>query len=292
VVNIDNINSISSLYFNITNNIGLNNKSNVFILNNKEYDLDSKFAYYLVGLIEGDGSIITPDINTLRYPVIKIVFAEKDLSLAKKINSYLIYGRLYKEEGKYYTLIFYRLDVILLIINLINGKMRTPKINALYKLIDWFNLSKKIKIKKLGIDSNELDNNPWLSGLLDADGSFIVSYSLNKKNIINALWCYMKISQKQSYTYYCLNGDIKDNKIIDNNLNENNSYIDIIKKIQTYLKVNNVRIINRERKSYTELGYEVRTAKIESNYILINYLKDYPLFSSKHLDFLDWKALF
>lgn len=27
---------------------------------------------------------------------------------------------------------------------------------------------------------------------------------------------------------------------------------------------------------------------IESNLILVNYLSDYPLFGSKHLDFKDW----
>ena len=36
-----------------------------------------------------------------------------------------------------------------------------------------------------------------------------------------------------------------------------------------------------------ELAYEVRTTKKLSCDILINYLTNFPLFSSKHLDFLD-----
>jgi LAGLIDADG endonuclease len=170
--------------------------------------------------------------------------------------------------------------------------MRTPKINALYKLIDWFNLTKKTKIIKLSIDNKDLGDNSWLSGLLDTDGSFSANYSLNKKNIINGLCCYMRISQKQNHIYYGTSLYTKDNKMTDNNLNLNDSYLNIMNRIKDYLKVKNVKIINRERKTFIELGYEVRTAKIDSNHILISHLSKYPLFSSKYLDYLDWKTLF
>lgn len=252
--------------------------------------MNSEFAYYLAGLIEGDGSIITPPIYSVINPVIKIVFAEKDLPLANKINSCLIDDKLYKAKGRYYTFTFNKLDTNLLILNLINGKMRTPKINALYKLIDWFNLTKNTKILKLGLDYSNLDKNSWLSGLLDTDGSFTASYSLNKENIINGIWCYMRISQKQSYNYYSSNLN-KENNMLNNNVIKSDSNLDIMNRIKDYLKVKNVKRINRERISYTELGYEIRTTKIDSNLILINYLTHYPLFSSKYLDYLDWKKI-
>lgn len=40
------------------------------------------------------------------------------------------------------------LEGVLHIINLINGKMRTPKINALYNMIDWLNTHKLEKKNK------------------------------------------------------------------------------------------------------------------------------------------------
>lgn len=46
--------------------------------------------------------------------------------------------------------------------------------------------------------------------------------------------------------------------------------------------------INRNKPNYIELAYEVRTSKKPSCDILINYLTNFPLFSSKQLDFLDW----
>jgi hypothetical protein len=45
----------------------------------------------------------------------------------------------------------------ILIVNLINGKMRTPKIYALYNLIDWLNnKNQSLNIIKKGIDNSPL----------------------------------------------------------------------------------------------------------------------------------------
>jgi hypothetical protein len=55
----------------------------------------------LAGLIEGDGSIITPDTlcsdkNKLQYPYIRIAFHEKDLQLANNLTEWLGYGKINK----------------------------------------------------------------------------------------------------------------------------------------------------------------------------------------------------
>jgi len=66
-----------------------------------------------------------------------------------------------------------------------------------------------------------------------------------------------------------------------------------MEKIRIFLSVSNLRVIKRiKNKDSIELGYEVRTSKKESNHILINYFNIYPLFSSKYLDFLNWKNIF
>jgi hypothetical protein len=49
--------------------------------------------------------------------------------------------------------------------------------------------------------------------------------------------------------------------------------------------------IKRIKENYVELSFEVRTTKKASCAILMNYLSKYPLFSSKHQDFLSWRDL-
>ena len=62
-----------------------------------------------------------------------------------------------------------------------------------------------------------------------------------------------------------------------------------MEKIKLLLNVKNVTEIKRVKENFVEQAYEVRTVKKESCDILINYLTNYPLFSSKHQDYLDWK---
>jgi hypothetical protein len=155
--------------------------------------------------------------------------------------------------------------------------MRTPKIDALHRLIDWFNsrLADEFKITKLDLDSSSLDANPWLAGFIEADGNFYCEYKLTSDgSCAYLLKNYMRISQKQKYSLI--------NKI-------DNSNYPIMDKIKRFLDVKNVIEIERIKSDYTELSYEVRTTKKSSCDLLINYLTKFPLFSSKNLDFLDWK---
>jgi len=84
----------------------------------------------------------------------------------------------------------------------------------------------------------------------------------------------MRISQKAIY-----------NKN-SNLLKENKSNYHILEKIREFLDVKSVNEIKRTREQYVELAYEVRTSKKTSSEKLISYLSKYPLFSSKHQDFL------
>jgi hypothetical protein len=85
----------------------------------------------------------------------------------------------------------------------------------------------------------------------------------------------MRISQKSIY-----------NDKNSNILPENNTNLNIMERIREFLKVKNVYEIKRTREKYLELAYEVRTTRKASSEILIDYLLKYPLFSSKHQDFL------
>lgn len=56
-------------------------------------------------------------------------------------------------------------------------------------------------------------------------------------------------------------------------------------KIREFLDVKSINKIVRTRDNYVETSYEVITSKKSSSEKLINYLNEYPLFSSKDQDF-------
>lgn len=236
----------------------------------------------MAGLIEGDGSIIVPKTirnqkGKLLYPVVKITFVKKDAPLAQKIREVIKGGTIvYPKDSNYLDLLFQDIKSIKKIAVLLNGNMRTPKIEALHRLIDWLNARSTdgFKIYKLGLDNSWLGSNPWLSGFIEADGNFYCAFKLNSKGIATNIKVYMRVSQKQSYKS-------------TTTISKNNSNFYIMDKIREFLDVKNVTEIQRNKSNYIELAYEVRTTKKLSCDILINYLTNFPLFSSKHLDFLD-----
>jgi hypothetical protein len=227
------------------------------------------FSYYLTGLIEGDGTIITPknlrsSNGRLNYPSIQIVFNLKDLPLALIIQKELGVGSLSKKKGiNAYILTINSYQGILYIISLINGKMKTPKIHSLNMLIDFLNETKGTNIEKYLISTEPLNSNPWLSGFLEADASFQVRTTLTGK--YPKLECKLEISQRR----------------IDHKGHDNFQFLsDIAKFLETEVK--------KIRSDKPKPEYRVRTTNLKGNLKVKNYLLEFPLFGTKHLDSLDW----
>jgi hypothetical protein len=238
------------------------------IIKNLNSNNKNNFNSYLAGLIEGDGSIIVPttersDKGKLNYPSIKIVFNLRDFPLAQLIQKELGTGSLSRMKGiNAYLLQINSFEGVLKLVNLLNGNMRTSKIYSLYKLIDWLNLkSNNLNIIKKPLDSSPIDSNAWLSGFIEADGSF--SIFLNKNSIR------IRFSLTQSSI----------NKFGD-------SSEAIMKEISEYLEVK-VSSYQRKKAPYS-LELTVKTESIRTNEILINYLTKFPLWSSKFLNYSDW----
>ena len=123
---------------------------------------NTPFSSYLAGLIEGDGSIIVPKTErspkgVLNYASVQIVFHLKDLPLALIIQKVLGLGSLAKKKGvNAYILTINSYKGLILIVSLLNGNMRTPKIESLYKLIDWLNNSKNTNFFKKPLNDSPL----------------------------------------------------------------------------------------------------------------------------------------
>nr|QBM31567.1 hypothetical protein [Arthrobotrys musiformis] len=156
--------------------------------------------------------------------------------------------------------------------------MRTPKIKALYDLIDWLNLTQNSKESKgeiinfshsfikLPLSSMSLDYNSWLAGFIDGDGSFQVrATALNARNKYPIVECRFEICQSKTY---------------NNGLSNYDFMWDIANFIDSSFKEVLVNLKFPQ--------YRIRTVTLASNIKLENYLNKYPLFSSKYLNYKDW----
>lgn len=232
------------------------------------YNLNSSFCYYLAGLIEGDGTIIVPKVERspkgkLNYPSIQITFDLRDFPLAMIIQKELGCGSISRTKGvNAYRLTINNYEGLILLVNILNGYMRTPKIEMLYLLINYLNKRfPYLNIVSKEKDMSDLGYNEWLAGFIDADGHFFVNATLS------SVICGFELVQS-SINHLGL------------------SKKDIMVSMSDFL---NVPLKSSTRKRYPSyLEYKIRTNKLENNMIMASYLEKYKLYSSKYLNYLDW----
>ncbi len=241
--------------------------------------IKTNLGSYLAGLYEGDGHISfasTSTKSTYQYnPRFNITFNIKDKPLADKllvlikkfsgIESGFI--RLKINENAC-VLTISNLEILVFIVNLMNGKLRGPKIYTFHKLIDWLNSSNKLllNIPKLGTNSNSLTEDGWLAGFVDADGCFYIRVTPKTEKSKRRIACRFSLEQrmvdpKSKLTYEKL-------------------FLSIAKFLITKL---NVRIQTVSNRQY----YIVSASSLKSIPVILEYFSNYPLFSSKYLDYKD-----
>jgi hypothetical protein len=134
-------------------------------------------------------------------PHITICTHIKNFPLYEHIKDIIGTGSLFKVKGK--NACIYRVSAknsLIKIIDLINGKFRTPKIVYLHKAIDYINLVHNLDIKKLPLDNSHILSNAWLAGMTDSDGNFHISlegiYGLNNSSLKGRVKCTFSIKQR------------------------------------------------------------------------------------------------
>ena len=126
-------------------------------------NISDNLVSYLAGLLEGDGSLNTPKVfktptGKARVAAIEIVFAIIDKPSALLLKS-IFGGNVYDHSKKNITrLMIQDFNNVTNIVSLVNGKFRTPKINALHNMIDYLN-AKGANIVKLPLDTSPLNSN-------------------------------------------------------------------------------------------------------------------------------------
>ena len=249
----------------------------------EEPKLRLKLGAYLAGLIEADGSfaIHDKDSKAKRYlPKILLVFSLNDSPLAEKLMSIIKVGKLYNitQQG---CVIWHiqKIEDVIKIINIINGYMRTPKIEALHRAIKWYNYFYNINIEPLGLDQSPINSNAWLAGFTDGDGNFSINLVDRKKKgaiTTKRVQVFFRIELRQNYPRDC---SVEQGST---------SYFNILSIIARYLEVN-LYSRSREQKDKIFYSYMVVSHNIQSHTIVIEYFDRYPLYSSKYLAYKDWR---
>jgi LAGLIDADG endonuclease len=275
-------------------------------INNRQSQLGS----YLAGLVEGDGTLAVQDTNITgrKYsPKIIIVFKKADLPLANYLQTITNCGKIYIKLDRGYVL--WQIQDIVSVykfVNLINGYMRTPKIEALGRMIYWLNnylinneFSKLPSTQKIlseisyisapeakpggwvnttielkSLDNSAIDSNAWLAGFSDADANF--SINIHKRSKLNSIRVQLFYRLEIAQTY---------SRDLDK-VNQK-TFFDIISKVGMFLGVN---VLSRTRNIKDKLysSFIVMAHNKASIEKITDYFSVFPLLSSKYLDYKDW----
>lgn len=251
--------------------------------NLSSHSSNSLLGYYLAGLWEGDGHLWIPKTthspSGKRYsPHFCITFSVHEKPLVLRLQS-LIGGYIrHKVKENCYVLAVSNHVSLLAIINLINGKQRTPKDYQFIGLINWMNSNTIYTgLSYGGLDSSPLGNNPWFSGFIDADGSFDLRATLDsKKPRINPRF---RLEQR---------------KFINDA-----PYEPVFTQIATEFGLR-LSESTHNQGAAGALGqgglgtkyWNLNADSTSSLLILKDYLAVYPLFTTKHLNYLVWSKAY
>jgi len=243
---------------------------------------DKMWGSYLAGLIEGDGHIAVHDKKSkskVYRPKIIIVFNINDRPLAVKLSTLLKVGKVVDRSSAGHVLLqILAKQEVLKILNLINGRMRTPKIEALHRAIRWINEKDNSSIPCLGLDTSFLDSNSWLAGFTDADGNFsIVLTDKKKRGIVGSkrVQTFFRIEVKQNYSREVTADQSGD------------SFFSVMTKIAEFFTVN-LYTRTRSRNDKVFYSFSAISHNSRSHIIVRNYFDRFPLYSSKYLAYKDW----
>ena len=208
----------------------------------------------MAGLIDGDGYINKKVIN------ITIGFSQLDAPLAYYIKKRIGYGVVEKIKDKNALVYRANLEGSIVIAKLINGKLRTAKIDNFYCLLELINkrISTPMILKKKK-DTSDLTNSYWLVGFTDSDASFQVkTLKRNDRKFGYEIRLYYQLDQKNRFI------------------------LDQIKEV-----FGGSIGYRKSQDSYYYASVSFGSAK---NFI--NYFDHFNLLSSKHINYLKWRNVY
>lgn len=258
------------------NNYKANNNIKIFKNNDN-------LGYYLAGLLEGDGSISLPSLGITKLNRIlnpRIIFTShiNNLSMYAFLQSELNnIGRFQISGNNTIRYIIGDIKGIILLIDLMHSKFRTPKNIRFNDLIKFMNDKYSMDIPKSMEDNSEFINNSWFTGFVEADGHFGIKYTEKK---IKSDTRKRSVSESVTLKFRL------DQRLFDKCTSS--SMEPFMKKLALLFSCN--------LKSYTNnTNSKVLSVSVSSlNHItfLINYFNNYPLIGNKLNDLKKWKIVY
>lgn len=215
------------------------------LLNNEQ------LGYYLAGLIDGNSYINIKGLT--------ITFSLHDLFLAYYLKDRIGFGSVRKIKNNNTCILnINKIDGLLLIIKLINNKLRTK--NKLNQIINNILMIKILENNDINfkIDTSKNLDNHWLSGFLDINANFEIQIIDNVTK---------------------MNPEYKLSFIIDQN--DNNLLILIKDYFGGNISYNKSQDI-----------YYYNSTNFSSAKNIINYLDKYHLQSRKYISYLKWRKVY
>ena len=253
-------------------------KNNIKVFKNNNH-----LGYYLAGLLEGDGHISLPclgitTLNRVLNPRIVFTSHVNNIGMYTFIQSEL--GNIGRFQASSENVIRYIIgDVkgIMLLINLMHGKLRTPKNIRFNDLIKFMNTKYSLNTPESLADNSNIVNNSWLTGFTESDGHFGIKH-IEKKAKSDT----RKRSVSESVTLkFILNQRSFDKPT-------SSSMKPFMENLALFLSCNLT--------SYTDNRNSeilcINVSSLDSVKFLVDYFNEHPLIGDKLNDFKKWEIVY
>lgn len=257
------------------NDYKVNNNIEVFKNNNN-------LGYYLAGLLEGDGHISLPSLgvttlNRVLNPRIVFSTHANNLGMYAFIQSELgNIGRFQTSGDNAIRYIIGDIKGIMILVNLMHGKLRTPKNIRFNDLIKFMNTKYYLDTPESLLDKSNLVNNSWFTGFTESDGHFGIKY-LEKRAKSDT----RKRSASESVTLkFILNKRLFDKP-------SSLSMKPFMESLALFLSCNLTSYTNNTNSEILS----VSVSSLESVKFLLTYFNKYPLLGNKLSDFKKWEIV-
>lgn len=232
---------------------------------------DYPLAAYMAGFLEADGALAPRrKKGVIKTYELHFAFNKDDLVFATFLKDYFNMGQItIKSYEHSITWSITSIGNVINFLSFINGFLRGPKTVTLWQALDFLNKKFDLSIPLLPINNSPILSNAWLAGFSDGDSTFQISLSKEEPNTVSL------------NPYYCLEVAefyIKHQEEAFINHQSNSLYM------QPLADALNVKLERVERVS----SLRVRASRVDNTKLLIDYFTQYPLFSTKYINYLDW----
>ena len=244
---------------------------------------NNNLGYYLAGLLEGDGSISLPSLgvtslNRVLNPRIVFTSHINNIGMYSFIQSELgNIGRFQKSGENILRYIIGDKESIILFINLVHGKLRTPKNNRFNDLINFMNNKYDLNISVSLLDNSSFTDNSWFSGFSEADGHFGIKYVESK---LKSETRKRSVSENVSLKFRL------DQRLYDKATSS--SMEPFMEKLALFLNTNLKTYKNNTNSEVLSVSIQ----SIKNVKFLIDYFNKFPLIGDKLTDFKNWEIVY